>query len=135
MAERGTSAFPAVHEKTREFRKTWIVPGDQQGFYGRGYSLKKVPQLIGIGAVKQIFDFAGRFLRKFPQHDIERVARAPGRRNKGEFGNKTGCVTISAHARRIGASPLRQWSFKIAFGSPSHGFCMANEEEPWHRGR
>jgi hypothetical protein len=129
MTERGVAAFPAAHENTREFRKAWIMPGDQQGFYRRGCAFKKVSQLIGIGAVKQIFDFAGRFLRKFPQHDIERVARAPGRRNKGELGNETSCVTIGAHARRISASPLRQWPFKIAFGSVSHGFRMTNEEE------
>ena len=63
MTEWGLAALPAVHEKTREFRKAWIMPGDQQGFYGRGYLFKKVSQLISIGAVKQIFDFAGRFLR------------------------------------------------------------------------
>lgn len=135
MAERGAGAFPVVHEKTREFRQTRIMPDDQQGFYGRGYSFQKVPHVIDIGAIEQIFDFECRLLRKFTQHDIERVTRAQGRRNKGELGNETGCMTIGAHSRRIGESSIRQWSFKIALGSVSDGFCMANEEEPWHRAR
>ena len=55
------------------------MPDDQQGVYGSGCSFNKAAQDINIGSVEQIFDFAGRFLRKFLQHAIERVARTPGR--------------------------------------------------------
>lgn len=133
MAERGTGRFFAVHEKTREFRKTWIMPDDQQGFYGWGYAFQKVLHVIGIAAVERIFNFIGGFLRNFPQHDLERAACAKGRRHKDKIGNESGGETISAHTCRIGAALSRQWPFKIALGSVSGRFCMANEEEPGHR--
>lgn len=78
MAERGIGVL-AVHEITSKFRETRIMPDDQQGVYGSGCSFNKAAQDINIGSVEQIFDFAGRFLRKFLQHAIERVARTPGR--------------------------------------------------------
>lgn len=133
MAER--CIVLAVHKKTREFRKTWIMPHDQQSFYARGYSFKKVAQDADIGAVEQIFDLAGRFMRKFLQYAIERVARAPGGRHESELGNQTGCLTIDTHAHRVRVASRRQGSFKIALGSVSYGFCVANEEEPWHRAK
>jgi hypothetical protein len=66
-----------------------------------------------------------------PQHDIRRVA--PGRRDKGSSERPVG--DNSAHSRRIGATLIRQRSFKIALWERERGFCMANEEEAWHRAR
>lgn len=106
--ERAAGVFLAVNEETREFRETGVMSDDQQCLYGRRYLFQKILHCADIGVVDHICDFAGRFSRKFPCHDIERFARAPGWRNKGEFGHETGCMTISAHARRIGGASRRQ---------------------------
>jgi len=135
IAERRTGSFAPIDEQMREFGKSWIVPNDHHGFYGWGKAFKKTSQGIDIRVVEPIIDFAGWFLRKFPQHDIERFASPAGGRNEGELGDKTGCMTISAHACRISAPSRRQWSCEIALGCVGHGFSMANEEEPWHRAR
>jgi hypothetical protein len=131
----GHGGFPAPYEKTREFAKNRIMPDDQKGFYRGGRSGKKVPQGVNAGVVERSFEFAGRFLRKFPQDDIEGIARAPCRRNKGEIENETGCAKIGAHSHRVGAALRRQPPFGVAFGCGSTGFGMANKDEPWHRAR
>ncbi len=103
----GHGGFPAAHEKTREIAKAWIMPDDQQGFHPSGCSCKKIAQGINAGVVQGSFEFAGWFLRQFPQEDIECIARAPGRRNKGEIENETPCAKIGTHSRRVGAASRR----------------------------
>jgi hypothetical protein len=106
------------------------MPDDQQGFHPGGCLRKKIPQGVYAGGVERSFEFAGRFLRQFTQDHVERIARAPCRRNEGEIENETGCAKIGAHSRRVGVALNCQWPLRIAFGSVSRRFGMANEEEP-----
>ena len=126
-------ACRAAQEEMGEFRETWIVANHQQSFYGNGYSLQNVSEGFDIAVVEQILDVAGWFLREFPRHDVQRFARAPGRRNNCEIWTKTGSAAIDAHSRGIGTASFRQWSFKIALLSAGRSFRVANEEKPWHR--
>ena len=103
----GHDAFPAAHEKPREFAETRIMPDDQKGFYRGGRSGKKVQQGVNAGVVERSFAFAGRILRQFTQNHVECIACAPCRRNKGEIENETGCAKIGAHSRRVGAALRR----------------------------
>jgi hypothetical protein len=128
----GHGAIPAAHEQTREFAKTRVMPDDQKGFYRGGRSGKKILQGVNAGVVERSFEFAGRFLRQFTQNHVERIARAPCRRNKGEIENESGCAKIGAHSRRVGAAMRRQPPFTVAPGCGSPGFSMANKDEPWH---
>src|ERR1700730_16214440 len=129
----GHGPFPAAHAQTREFAETRVMPDDQKGFYRGGRSGKKIPQGINAGVVERSFEFAGWFLWQFTHNHVERIARAAGRRNKGEIENETGCAKIGAHSRRVGAALGRQPPLGVAFGCGSTRFGMANKEEPWHR--
>ena len=49
----GHGAFPAAHEKPREFANAWIMPDDQQGFHLAGCLRKKIPQGVNAGVVER----------------------------------------------------------------------------------